>query len=151
MRIITRQLSLVVALSVINGSAYSAADLSKPQTMEEMWKIIQVQQQQINQLSKKLETVTTTEKNNEVEALDHKTNVLAEEVEKIRTEMFIPEDIEYKSAYGLGPAASKVYQVGKGLSVGGYGEFNYQSFVGDEVNNQKDNADFERLVLLCRL
>lgn len=147
MRIITRQLSLVVALSVINGSAYAAADLSKPQTMEEMWKIIQTQQQQINQMSKKLEAGAPTAKNNEVKALDHKTNVLAEEVEKIRTEMFIPEDIEYKSAYGLGPAASKVYQVGKGLSVGGYGEFNYQSFVGDEVNNQKDNADYERLVL----
>ena len=144
---ITRQLSFVVALSVISGGTYAVTDLSKPQTVEEMWKIIQAQQQQINQMSKKLEAVATTAKSNEVAALDRKTNVLAEEVEKIRTEMFIPEDIEYKSAYGLGPAASKVYQAGKGLSVGGYGEFNYQSFVGDEKDNESDNADFERLVL----
>ena len=51
-----------------------------------------------------------------------------------------------KSAYGLGPAASKVYQVGKGLSIGGYGEANYQKIVSDE-GKAKDNADFERLVL----
>ncbi|MDD1641355.1 MAG: hypothetical protein LUQ68_07640, partial [Methylococcaceae bacterium] len=45
-----------------------------------------------------------------------------------------------------GPAASKVYQVGKGLSIGGYGEANYQKIVSDK-GNAKDNADYERLVM----
>ena len=140
--------SIFIMLIAFCSSVYAAeGDFSKPQTMEDMWKIIQAQQQRIEQMSKKLEDVSKTSENNKVAVLDRKTNVLAEEVEKIRTEMFIPEDIEYKSAYGLGPAASKVYQVGNGLSLGGYGEANYQTFVDDQDNNEKDNADFERLVL----
>ncbi|WP_305908953.1 hypothetical protein Q9L42_008075 [Methylomarinum sp. Ch1-1] len=147
MKISNRQFCSALALAALGSSAYAAeGELSKPQTMEEMWKIIQAQQQQINQMTQKLEAVSETAKNQEVQALDRKTNVLAEEVEKIRTEMFIPEDIEYKSQYGLGPAASKVYQVGKGLSIGGYGEANYQAIVNDETG-KNDNADFERLVL----
>ena len=144
---VNRQCCFFIMLIAFGSAVYAAeGDLNKPQTMEDMWKIIQAQQQRIEHMSKKLEAVSKTSKDNSVAVLDHKTNVLAEEVEKIRTEMFIPEDIEYKSAYGLGPAASKVYQVGKGLSVGGYGEFNYQTAVGDE-KAKKDNADFERLVL----
>lgn len=140
--------ALTLALATLSSSVQAeGADLTKPETMAEMWNIIQAQQQQINQMTNKLEAVTKTAKSNEVAVLDRKTTVLAEEVEKIRTEMFIPDDIEYKSAYGLGPAASKVYQVGKGLSIGGYGEFNYQSIVNDQKNNQSDNADYERLVL----
>ncbi|WP_031433693.1 hypothetical protein [Methylomarinum vadi] len=147
MKRFNRTLCSAAVLAALGGSASAAeGEMSKPQTMEEMWEIIQAQQQQINQMTKKLEEVSKTAKNTEVQALDHKTNVLAEEVEKIRTEMFIPEDIEYKSAYGLGPAASKVYQVGKGLSIGGYGEANYQAIVNDETG-KNDNADFERLVL----
>jgi hypothetical protein len=80
--------------------------------------------------------------------------VLTEEVEKLRTELVVPEKVEYKSAYGLGPAASKVYQVGKGLSIGGYGEANYQARVNDQGGHKSDgtlpnsdNADLERLVI----
>jgi hypothetical protein len=144
---VKRKICSVLALAATSGMTVAAeSNAVKPQSMEEMWKIIQTQQQQINQLTQKLETVSEVAESNKVESLDRKTNVLAEEVEKIRTEMFIPEDIEYKSAYGLGPAASKVYQVGKGLSIGGYGEFNYQSIV-DDVGSSNDNADYERLVL----
>jgi hypothetical protein len=48
--------------------------------------------------------------------------------------------------YGLGPAASKIYSVGKGLSIGGYGEANYSGKVGDKGNSTND-ADLERLVI----
>ena len=68
----------------------------------------------------------------------------------MRTNLAIPEEAKYKSMYGLGPAASKIYQVGKGLSIGGYGEANYQAFVGDKKNNV-DNTDMERFVLYCGL
>jgi hypothetical protein len=46
----------------------------------------------------------------------------------------------------LRPAASKVYQVDQGLSIGGYGEVNYQALVADK-GSKNDNADLERLVL----
>jgi hypothetical protein len=84
--------------------------------------------------------------NSDVKTLERKTDVLSQEVEKLRTNLTIPDEVQYKSAYGLGPAASKVYQVGKGLSIGGYGEANYQATTGNETA-KNDNADFERMVL----
>lgn len=131
--------------------------LDKPQTMEDMWKIIQAQQKQIDEMKSAMpvtpaKTATiepqaaTKTPLSEIKTLERKTDVLTQEVEKLRTNLTIPDEVQYKSAYGLGPAASKVYQVGKGLSIGGYGEANYQARVGDK-GSSKDNADFERMVL----
>jgi hypothetical protein len=159
MKISQTKLALTIAL-IITGFDSQAAEksLERPQTMDEMWKIIQAQQQQIDNMTKKLESVaqkpTAVADTNAVTTLERKTNVLTEEVEKLRTELVVPEKVEYKSAYGLGPAASKVYQVGKGLSIGGYGEANYQARVNDQGGHKSDgtlpnsdNADLERLVI----
>lgn len=130
----------------------SANALEKPKTMDDMWKVIQAQQKQIDALlttqQAKTDTPEKISKNTggDVKTLERKTDILSQEVEKLRTNLAIPDEVKYKSAYGLGPAASKVYQVGKGLSIGGYGEANYQATVSDK-NGQTDNADFERLVL----
>ena len=155
MKLKQSKLTLAIALSLTGLSqAAWAEDLAKPQTMEEMWKIIQAQQQQIDSMTKKLESVAQTAPQTGVTTLERKTNVLTEEVEKLRTQLVVPETVEYKSAYGLGPAASKVYQVGKGLSIGGYGEANYQARVNDQGGRNDDgtvknpnNSDFERLVI----
>lgn len=158
MKLKISKLAIAIAALTANGVVSAANNLptEKPQTMEDMWKIIQAQQQQIDSMTKKLETVAVTEKapSADISQVERKTDVLTEEVEKLRTQLVVPETTEYKSAYGLGPAASKVYQVGKGLSIGGYGEANYQVMVNDQggmnsdgtVKNS-DNADFERLVL----
>lgn len=141
---------ILTGLLLINSNVSA---LEKPKTMEEMWKIIQAQQKQIDALQASANKTNTpvTESppktaNAEVKNLERKTDVLSQEVEKLRTNLSIPDEVKYKSAYGLGPAASKVYQAGKGLSIGGYGEANYQVTVDDE-KNKTDNADFERLVL----
>jgi hypothetical protein len=47
-----------------------------------------------------------------------------------------------ESAYGLGPAASKVYNSKSGLSIGGYGEGRYRNF-----DSGTDEFDFHRGVL----
>ncbi|MGZ8158860.1 MAG: hypothetical protein ACXWT4_08630 [Methylobacter sp.] len=121
--------------------------LEKPQTMEDMWKIIQAQQKQIDEMKSGMQAAAPAKTaGGDVKNLERKTDVLTQEVEKLRTNLTIPDEVQYKSAYGLGPAASKVYQVGKGLSIGGYGEANYQATVGDE-KTKSDNADFERLVM----
>lgn len=159
MKLNISKLAIAIAALTANGVVSAANNLptEKPQTMEDMWKIIQAQQQQIDSMTKKLETVAVAEKappSADISQVERKTDVLTEEVEKLRTQLVVPETTEYKSAYGLGPAASKVYQVGKGLSIGGYGEANYQVRVDDQggmnsngtVKNS-DNADFERLVL----
>lgn len=157
-------------------AAWPLVAAEMPKTMEEMWRIIEAQQKEIEALKAKSqrleeeveeetegetfeETIETREPREvstppaaeesvqtqeQVKELEHKTDVLAEAVEKLRTQLYIPEEFEYKSMYGLGPAASKVYQVNRGLSIGGYGEGRYQTFVnGDKA----DNADFLRLVL----
>ena len=54
-----------------------------------------------------------------IKELERKVQVLAEELERTRTELAVPEEPELKSSYGLGPAASKVYDVTRGLSLGG--------------------------------
>ncbi|MCC6849162.1 MAG: hypothetical protein IT294_11735 [Deltaproteobacteria bacterium] len=77
---------------------------------------------------------------------DRKIGVLATEVERLKRALVLPEHKELKSVYGLGPAASKVYQVDRGLSIGGYGEYNFQKYVSDQ-QGKKDKFDLLRFVL----
>jgi hypothetical protein len=79
--------------------------------------------------------------------LVRKVDVLTEEVSDLRTQVAVPEETELKSAYGLGPAASKVYGVSRGLSLGGYGEAFYLNFIGDEEDTDLDRADALRTVI----
>jgi hypothetical protein len=88
-----------------------------------------------------------------VEEVERKQDVITEEVRKIREALVLPETKELKSEYGLGPAASKVYGVSKGFSLGSYGEFNYRNAVSDRGLNangepaNRDEFDMLRLVL----
>ena len=139
------KLSIISSL-ILSSSAFA---LEKPKSIDDMWKIIEAQQHQIEALqqTKSLpEEIPTKSPNSEVKTLERKTDVLSQEVEKLRTNLSIPEEAKYKSMYGLGPAASKVYQVGKGLSIGGYGEANYRNVVSDK-GATKDRADMYRMVL----
>ncbi len=177
---------LAGALMVSTASAFA---LERPQTMDDMWKIIQAQQKQIDDMKAAIASASTSAKANtnptaavsttaikgdvvsvttqtaennvnpnptvstetkasttSVKNLERKTNILSQEVEKLRTNLAIPEEKQLKSTYGMGPAASKVYQVGKGLSIGGYGEGFYQDVVGNK-GAARSTADLERVVL----
>lgn len=82
------------------------------------------------------------------EEQERKAGILAEELETLKSKFVLPETVEYKSLYGLGPAASKVYQVPRGLSIGGYGEASAIFFVGDNEGPGKrsDVGDLVRFV-----
>jgi hypothetical protein len=82
-----------------------------------------------------------------VEEVERQQGVLTEELRKIKEALVLPEHKELKSEYGLGPAASKVYGVTRGLSLGGYGEFNYRNTVSDRGTSSRDEFDMLRLVL----
>ncbi len=165
-------LYLAASISLLLGTQAQAAQ-PMPNNMEEMWKIIQQQQKEIETLKAKssenenLQKEVTSLKEAQKQTatgpviaatpgsagnkgeLERKTDVLATEVEKLKTQLFIPESREYKSQYGLGPAASGVYRVNRGLSIGGYGEAMYTNYVdtnGDDVTNT-DSADLERAVI----
>ncbi len=77
---------------------------------------------------------------------ERKTDILAAEVEKLKTKLFIPDKREYKTEYGLGPAASEVYRVNRGLSIGGYGEAIFTDYTSNK-GDRKNTADLERAVL----
>jgi hypothetical protein len=80
--------------------------------------------------------------------LEEKVEVLTEEVSRLREQMNIPEtDKELEGAYGMGPAASKVYGVSHGISFGGYGEFYFAAPYGDtEATGKVNTTDFYRFI-----
>jgi hypothetical protein len=80
-----------------------------------------------------------------IDELEHKIDVLTEELRKIKEEQTVPEKPKYESAYGLGPAASKVYSKDQGVSIGAYGEFNLKEVVGDK-GDDTDVFDYVRFV-----
>jgi len=77
--------------------------------------------------------------------VEETTTSLASEIKQTRLGQLIPEKKELKSQWGMGPAASSVYNVSGGLSIGGYGEANYQALV-DNAQGQSNTADLLRLV-----
>lgn len=141
---------------------WSTNAVDNPKSVQELWKIIQQQQKQIDALNKKLESQAEQVQSKQTKApaasgakgaqsseakeVARKTDILSQEVEKLRTALVIPEEKALKSEYGLGPAASKVYHADKGLSIGGYGEASYQNLVSDK-GSSSDSADFLRAVM----
>ena len=79
----------------------------------------------------------------DVEELERKLDIVTDELRKLKEETAVPEAKALESKYGLGPAASKVYSRDRGLSLGGYGEFNYK----ESLSDGNDTYDFLRLVL----
>jgi hypothetical protein len=76
--------------------------------------------------------------------LAEKVETLTDEVARLREQIAVPEtDAELTSLYGMGPAASKVYAVRQGISLGGYGEFYYAAPLADDAIN---NGDFYRFI-----
>jgi len=76
-------------------------------------------------------------------------DVLTREIENLKLGEAAP--APERGAYGLGPAASKVYGVRRGVSLGGYGELLYENFDGSDASGapsgREDKIDLLRLVL----
>ena len=87
-----------------------------------------------------------TAQEDRIAELERTVAILADELERTRRELAVPEDQPLSSKYGLAPAASKIYDLGRGLSIGGYGEGYYRNLVGDK-GDAKNRADLLRMVL----
>jgi len=83
----------------------------------------------------------------EIEELKRQLAVVVDEVGRLRIQMGVPEEEVLESAHGLGPAASKIYGVERGLSLGGYAEGVYRNRSTDAPGDGEDFADFTRAVL----
>ncbi|HET9440967.1 MAG TPA: hypothetical protein VFO52_12385 [Longimicrobiales bacterium] len=86
----------------------------------------------------------------QINELKRQMEALSREIEALRlgSDVVVQADT---SAYGLGPAASKVYRVRQGVSVGGYGEVLYQNFAQEREDDApsalRDQVDALRLIL----
>ena len=81
-------------------------------------------------------------------ALERKVEVLISELERTRADMALPEDPQLESVFGMGPGASKIYSLSRGLSIGGYAEGLYTAIVDDKrESGARNRADFLRAVL----
>ena len=81
-----------------------------------------------------------------MEEAKQETEVLKEELRKLRLEIAVPQ-LELKTYSGLVPAASKAMFNPRGVSIGGYGEL---TFVHNSVNARggaKSIADVQRIIL----
>jgi hypothetical protein len=77
-----------------------------------------------------------------IDELERKVDVLTEELSSMRSERAMPaEDGALEGFAGMGPAASRIYGIGRGLSIGGYAEGYYRNFVQDEDDDPADNDD----------
>ena len=82
--------------------------------------------------------------------LERRIDLLAAEIEKSRTGGASAEQ-PLEGARGLAPAASKVYGVARGVSIGGYGEALYENFSQETESGQSsgrtDQVDFLRAIV----
>jgi hypothetical protein len=66
-------------------------------------------------------------RDDEITELKRKLDVVVTELETLRTQVAAPEvPAALESQYGLGPAASKIYGIARGVSIGGYAEGFYR-------------------------
>ena len=77
-----------------------------------------------------------------LQSLEERQGILATEFDRLRSLFVLPEESDYKGAYGLGPAASKIYGRERGLSLGGYGQTWLQVF-----DRAQDKWDYKRFIL----
>lgn len=142
-RILNFGVLLVVATLLVPVTTVRAADDARIKALEE--KLLELQGELAT--LKAEQTAEKEQAKREQEEASHKTNVIAEAVDSLRSQMTVPENLELKGEYGMGPAASKVYRQQRGLSIGGYGEAAFTSYVSDRSPGDSNIGDFERFVL----
>lgn len=84
-----------------------------------------------------------------VAEMERRLDALSREIERLSLGRDVVE--ADTSVLGFGPAASKVYKVDQGVSLGGYGEILYENFSGERQNGSpsgsRDAADALRAIL----
>lgn len=155
LRCLTAALMVGIAWPIIAVAAPPPLEVLEKQLKELQTQIEQLKQdkQEQDRRMREIEMAEKERATKEVkrgEEQERKTGILAEELEAIKRRYLLPETVELKSRYGLGPAASKVYQLPRGLSIGGYGEAGGTFYIADnnvpENAKKKDTADMYRFV-----
>lgn len=88
----------------------------------------------------------------EVAELRRQIEILSQEIERLKTPQAAEQVVTgEETEYGLGAAATKVYRVDRGLSIGGYGEMLYENYSGSTDagvrTTSRDQFDMLRAIL----
>ncbi len=142
---------ILSALALVLGIPVSghAADEERMQHLAQQ---LQAMQQAMTSMQGELESLRAAHQQEQEREAEQarRQDVLAEEVDNLRTSLTLPDFQPLRmedSTYGLGPAASKIYGVEQGLSIGGYGEAYYRKDVSDKTRSDRDTTDYLRFVL----
>ncbi|GIW43697.1 MAG: hypothetical protein KatS3mg077_0979 [Candidatus Binatia bacterium] len=135
---------VVMALAGFAAAARAEEPRGTREQLEQLQREQRRMREEIERLKRELESPRSDRKR--VEELERKQSIVTDELRRLREAFVLPETRELKSFYGLGPAASKVYGLERGLSIGGYGEANLRTIVGNK-GTDTDVFDFLRLVL----
>ncbi len=114
-RFIATLITLILATSLFAQESPSAADLEK----------------RVRDLEVTLEKIQVAQPSADLVEVKRQIEVLAAEVEALKTRQTEKVAVADTQRYGLGPAASKVYNSKPGVSIGGYGELLYQNPDGE--------------------
>lgn len=129
-------------------SAFSLAlSAQQPDRVRELEKKVEELERRLDQLSAGADETTRRQ----IEELRRQIDVLTREIENLKSAA--PETAPpagQRGSRGFGPAASKVYGVTRGVSIGGYGEVLYQNFDEDREDGapsgRTDEIDLLRAV-----
>lgn len=131
MRIILKMFFFTSALLMfILNFSFAQSEEEKIKQIEEQIKRLELEILRIKGMEEQREQMVR-----EIEALK-------EEIRRLRLEVAMPE-IELRSYFGLGPAASKIYYTPRGLSIAGYGEITYENYID---RSKTDRGDVLRFV-----
>lgn len=119
----------------------------QPDRVRELEKKVEELQQRLDRLSAGADEATRLQ----IEELRRQIDVLTREIENLKSAApEKPAPSGSRGAFGLGPAASRVYGLTRGVSVGGYGEVLYQNFDDKRedgvVSDRTDTIDLLRAV-----
>lgn len=114
--------------------------------LEARLKLLEAEVKELATLVETLRKAKGSPESGRIAELEKQIDALTREIEvlKLGQAAAPPED---RFPYGLGPAASKVYHVREGVSVGGYGEILYSDFSGRNDSGAPSGED-DRLDLL---
>jgi cell division protein FtsB len=122
-----------------------ALSAQQPERVRDLEKKVEELQRRLDQLSTGADEATRRQ----IEELRQQIDVLTREIENLKSAApEKPAPSGSRGTFGLGPAASKVYGLTRGVSIGGYGEVLYQNF--DEERDDGTPSDRTDTIDLLR-
>ncbi len=134
-----RCLTRVMTLTAVIAGPLLAQEPDLEKRLEELQRQVELLQQELAAR----DSATVAELRRQIEIITRELEEM-----KLGREVVVQADT---GVYGFGPAASKVYQVNQGVSIGGYGEMLYERFSGKREDgtpsDKTDQIDFLRAVV----